>query len=641
MSMKVWAIAFETLAAGAIFFLLTTPPGLVALRLLRLEAPPLARLAVAIGVGSSLVLSVLVIELGLGVRGLILPLAAGSLLWLRPGRALVFSVRAIAPELGVAMLLGATALLANAGDAVLDPDGLSVKVGFDISDRAFYGRVSQELERAPIWAIENPAFAPLPLQYSYLPSLAGVLLHRYASVDALAAFGTCLPAIGLAFTGLAAAALAQALCGSSLPSRILTMVLVAFGGDLSFLVPRVNGTWLERTRHFFVFYSFSGEALFYNPWMLGLPIMLTVLLCLALLARAPGRSRLFPAALLLAALFQAKVFAFIPLWIAVALLGVFRRDRRLLGVAALALVLAAPGMALVAASGGARDGAPLLVDPLAFVHEAISTNPSLATLAGSVGTPFAGVVVLLGGLGFRLLGIPRLLSAARQGSEGARLCALAALLSIGMALILVGRPTRLDGVQFMLLPLSLLWVYAGAALGVMLARPAPYPLVAALIAGLSVVTPIRYLAAKGAPEFFTSEDALDRRRFQLSRSTTEACRWLLAHSSPTDRLVMPLEGDPEDRGGLKPVYVGLLSSRRLVAEAVPFSVSASLARERQAAVRRLYDTADAAEAESILTGLGVTWVWEESARPLRFNSARLVPRAVFGGTTLLSFLGRP
>ena len=633
---KVWAIAFETLAASAIFFTLTAPPGFVALRLLRVEAPPLARLALAIGVGTVVTLCVLVLVLGFGLRGLILPFATGSLLWLRPGRPPASSARAIAPELASAIVLGAIALLANASDVVLNPDGLSVRVGFDVSDRAFYGRVSQELERAPIWAIENPGFAPLPLQYSYLPSLAGVLLHRYALADALAAFGTCLPVIGLVFTAIAAAALVEALGASSLLSRALTMVLLAFGGDLSFLVPRVNGSWLERTRHFFVFYSFSSEPLFYNPWMLGLPVMLTALLCLVLLTRAPGRSLLLPAAVLLAALFQTKVFAFIPLWLAVAVRGAFG-DRRLLLVAALALVLAAPGMALVAGSGAARDGAPLLVDPLAFIHEALSSNPSLATLADSVGVPLAGLVVLLGGFGFRLLGIPPLLNAARRGSEGARICALAALLSVTMALTFVGNPTRQDGVQFMLLPLSLLWVFAAPTLSVRLERPGLNRLVAALIVTLSVLTPIRYLASKGAPELFTSEEALDRRRFQLSRSTTEACAWLRAHSLETARLVLPLEGDPENRGGLKPGYVGLLSSRRLVAQAVPFSVSAPLAAERQAAVRRLYETADAAEGESILLRLGASWVWEESARPLRFHSPRLVPRAVFGGTTLLSY----
>jgi len=202
----VWATAFETCAAGAVFFILTVPLGLLTLRPLRLDVSPLARLAMAIGVGLCLALPALVVELATGGPWLVLPLAIGSLLFLRPGGSLLPPLRSVAPELIAALFLGLVALLANQGDAVGDSSGLSVRVGFDISDRAFYGRVAQELERAPIWAVENPAFAPLPLQYSYLPSLAGVLLHRYAGVDALAAFGTALPAIGLTFTGIAAAA---------------------------------------------------------------------------------------------------------------------------------------------------------------------------------------------------------------------------------------------------------------------------------------------------------------------------------------------------------------------------------------------------------------------------------------------------
>jgi hypothetical protein len=637
----VWQTAFETLSGGAVFFTLTIPPGLLTLRLLGIVASPLARLSMAIGLGSAVVLSVLVVELTLGHHWLILPLTVGSLVALRSGP-LVATVRALAPELTASILLGALALFANAGDVVRDPDKLSVKVGFDISDRAFYGRVAQELERAPIWAVENPAFSPLPLQYSYLPSLAGVLLHRYASVDALTAFGTCLPAIGLTFTGIAAAALAQAFGSATSLARLLTMVLVVLGGGMSFLVPQINDSWLERTRHFFVFYSFSGESLFYNPWMLGLPLAFVTLLGLSLLLNGSAGAMVVPTAILLSSLFEAKVFAFISLWLAVTALGLFSFDRRLLAVAALSLLLVTPAVILVAMSGGAREGAPLVFDPFAFVTEALSSNPSLQCLAATLGVPIAGAVVLSGGLGFRLLGVPRL-SGSMRGSEGGagRIAALAILLSIGLALTFAGQPNRFDGVQFMLLPLSLMWIFVGPALGAMLGRSGLSRLVAVSIVGLSVLEPIRYLARKAEPEVFTSKDAIDRRRFELSGSTLEACQWLVEHSRTTDRLILPLSDDPEDRGGLKPVYVGLLSARRLVAEAAPFSVSASLARDRQAAVRRFYDTEDPAEAESILKRLRVAWVWENASRPLRFESAKLIPRALFGTTRLLSYSDEP
>jgi hypothetical protein len=632
------APALDALFAGIVFLGLSLPPGFLFLRALRIQGPPLTRLALALALGLVIVLCALVLELLAGGPWLILPLSVGCLLLLKPDRGLGPPLRSMGPEIVASLLLGSVALVANGSDVFLDEGGLSVRMGFDVSDRAFYGTVSQELERAPLWRLENPAFAPAPLQYSYLPALAGVLVRRYAGVDPLVSFGTSLPAFGIFFTGLAVAALAQSF-GAGRLGRLLCMVLVILGGDVSFLVPDIAPNWLERARHFFVFYSFGAEASIYNPWMFGMPLALTTLLGLKLLLDGTGRELVGPVALLLAALFQTKVFAFIPIWLAVALFALVARHLRLGAVALLALVLSLPSLLLVAASEGVRGGPPLGFEPLALIRDAVSMHPSLTRLAALAGFPVAALLIVLGGTGLRVFGLPELYGRMRRDDgAAARLCALVVGFGLVLSCCLVGRPTRLEPVQFMFLPHAVLWVFFGLALARGFHAPASR-VVIILVLALSVVTPIRYIALKAAPDYLATSP-LDRMRFVLPATTVEASLWLRFHSPAADRLVLPLSGDPEDRGGLKPLYVGLLASRRLVGESALYHVGEGLALERQSMILRLYATTDPSEGERLLSQLKVDWVWEDIGRRLQFQSPRLVPQAMFGRTRLLRVAAR-
>jgi branched-subunit amino acid transport protein AzlD len=640
----VLAAALLTLSSAVIFFGLALPPGFLLVRLSGVEAAPLPRLALAAGAGIPILMTTVALELLMGGPWIALPIALVSIVVLRPGAAFVASLRVVAMDLAAGCVLAMIAFMANFGDVTMRDGELSVRPGFDVSDRAIYGTVAQELERAPLWALENPGFAPLPLQYSYLPSLAGVLLRRYAGADALTAFGLVLPSICMIFTAVAAAALAASVGATSAIARAISILLLTLGGDLSFLVPGINQTWLERARPFFVFFSFGSESLFYNPWMLGLPLSLVALLSILNLQRVPfSRSAVVIPALVVAALFQTKVFAFIAIWTALSICALAWRDVKL-GLAAVAsLLLASPGMLLVLGSGAARDGtSPLGFEPLAFVLDAIMLNPSLTAVAISLGVPVAAVIVILGGLGFRLLGVRPLLSAARDPSaRGPRFLLVTALISMVGAFTTVGRPIRLDGIQFMTVAFAILSVYAAPPLAAAFRGSAPRRLVAVLVLIAATFAPVRYLLAKGAPETFTSPTARDRDRFTLPAPMVTAAEWLRRYSPRTVRLVMPLTPDALDRGGLRPTYVSVLSARRLVALPVALSVSAALAAERQSKVLRLYETQDPMEAETLLTDLGATWIWENADHPLRFSSTRVVPRAEFGTVRLWSFGATP
>ncbi|MEO8360453.1 MAG: hypothetical protein ABI672_10520 [Vicinamibacteria bacterium] len=632
----------ESLRVGVIFLGLVLPSGYALLRWGRVKTTALASLALAIGLGLSAVLLALVVELALNGPWLIGPLAIVALVSLRRDLPSVASIRPLLPELCLACVLGALPLAVNGSDLLRSSDGISVRVGFDVSDRAFYGTVSQEMERVLPWNLENPAFAPLPLNYSHVPALIGVFLRRYAGADDLTSFGTSMPALGLIFTVVAAAALTEILFRASRLARMLAAFLAVFGGDLSFLVPQMNQSWLERSRHFFVFYSFSGESLFYNSWMFGVPLLLTVLLALTLFLQSEQSESLRPLALLgllMLALFETKVFAFFPVWSATLALAVLKKDKRIFLACAGSLLCVAPALLMALNNAGARQGAPLQWEPLGMVGDAVSGNPSLNQIAELVGFPLTALLVVVGGLGFRVLGIRELVRRSGDNDQvGPQICALSVLIAFAMSLFLVGRPTRLDGLQAMTVAHTLLSLSAAAVLARGLQAPGRTKVFAALVIACSVITPCRYLLMKVLPELTTAPASMDRRRVMFSSDMTSLCAWLRIHSAATDRLVMPLSGS-EDRGGLRPLYVGLFSSRRLVAEGTPYHVSEAVVSDRRALVNQLYETSEPAEAERILDSLSAQWVWEDMERPLRFRSPRLAVQARAGTNTLLRFEG--
>ena len=102
-------------------------------------------------------------------------------------------------------------------------------------------------------------------------------------------------------------------------------------------------------------------------------------------------------------------------------------------------------------------------------------------------------------------------------------------------------------------------------------------------------------------------------------------------------MIVPLAGDPEDVGGLKPFYIGAVSGSRLVAVPGDFNLSSRLAEERRQSVLVFYETQSADEAERILETWGARWVWEQRGSPLRFRSTRLSRAFGSGDVTLYEF----
>jgi len=631
---------------------LLLPPGYALARALRVDAGGLPGLAIALGLGYSTLLPLLLVSGSTVGPWLLLAVAGLCLAWLRPGLAALRALRGLAPSLLVPALLAAVAVVVNANDAVATPEGLSLRLGFDVADRAYYAAVAQELLRAPLGSIENPVFAGLPLQYAYFPSLTGALIQQFTSLPMLTIFLGVMPPLALFFVGLAAQAVLEDWGVASRAARGLVAALLVFGGDLSFLVTQPPSLSPERFQYFFVFYSFSGECLFYNPWMLGLPLVLvSLMLARRYLAEARGGD-LAATSLLVGMLWQTKSFGCMALIAGAALHGLLSRSRRPLLLAGGAALVACPWLLWSLTTATSRDGAPLAPAFLYLLRASFEDNPTLRALALALGVEVEAfphralgilgfaTVFLAGGLGVRLLGLPRLAAEVRRDRHGIAGLVLSTLVVLVVAgFFLEGNPTRIEGVQFLLLAQSLLWLYAGPVLweGIYQASLGQR-LLALTLTVIAVVTPTQYLARKAWPERYTRAGSTDRLRYVFPATTREASQWLADQGSSGDRVLLPVSAAPEDRFGDRPLYFSVLSGRRVLAHSTTFHVGPRIARERLQAVQRFYATHAATEAEAILDGLRADWVLEDETRPLGFQSRRLGLSHVSGPVRLYRVL---
>lgn len=631
----------------AVFLLLLLPPGLAILRWAGLRLAGGQHLGLALAIGYTALLPVRWLEELAGLP-LVLPLVGICCIVLARQRAAVPDWRALGMRLLLPAALACLAWWMSASDLRVLPDGsLAFRVGFDVSDRAIYALFAQEIERSPPPFSENPLFAGIRSGYSSFPSLLGLLIHDYAPASLLTIFLAHLPALALLSLGLCLDGLLEAMGVVSRRARAVTVLLTVLGGDLSWLVDARNLTALDRTSHFLVFHSFAAESLFYNPWMLGLPLSLAGLhLALRWLRGGSGRE-LFLAGALLGGLWQTKVFACLPLlagaWIAALLL----RERRLLGLALAATAGAAPWAALTLLAGPGVT--PLAPYPFLVVRMAVQAIRGLEPVAGLVGRDDIPALLaltallpafLLGSLGVRAIGLPRLAARVREDRHGYHVFVAASIgAALGLGLLTVGRPVATDGAQFLTLALFLMWLYTGPTLAEVLGRRGLSRGLGLILLVAATASPIRYLVLKAFPETWTPSGSWDRSRLTLPPQVGVACGWLRTAAAPSASLLLPLGGEPGDVGGLKPLYVAALCERRLAAYSVDFGVEPAQGGARRRATATVYTTQDPAAAERALQTLGARWVWEEPGRPLRFTSPRLLRRYDSSRVRLHEFVG--
>jgi hypothetical protein len=604
----------------------------------------------ALGVGYSVVLPLAMAERALGWPLLIVPAWVLSALWLRRRWRAIATIELLRGLLLPAALV-VLSLVANAGDIRLGPGTIAFRAGFDVSDRAFYGLVGEELLRAIPPGLEHPLFSGVSFAYSFFPALLGVLLDAYTGAGLLTTFMVYLPAVSFALIGITVDSLLREIGETSSRRRGLTVLLLVLGGDLSFLVVTRNTTALERTGHFLSFHSFAAESLYYNTWALALPLVFVALTLASRWLREGRRGLLVLAGLVTGELWETKVFALLPLLGGLVVVSIVERHRRALLLALVTATFAFPWMILTLLSGGEGRGAPLSFSLLYPVRMSLVLVDGLHDLAGYVipgampspvrfaAFGIATLVFLVGSFGVRLIGLPPLVAACRAGAGVHRYIAASMCVAVLSSLVLIGNPVPTDAAQFLILAQCLAWLYAGPRLATLIGdRRAAIRIFALFLLAGAVVNPARYVVRKASPGLLTPPSAVyDRLFVQLSPDATSACKWLEEHAQPHERLLLPLTGDPGDIGGLKPLYVALVSRRRLAAYSADFSIDPAVAAARRRAAHVVFDTEDGIEGESALRALAVRWVWQEDVAPLRFRSSRLTRRFSSGSVTLYEF----
>ena len=630
-----------SLVALAVFVLLLAPPGYWLL--LRLEgAPPRARdLGLALGVGFAAMVPLFWLERLLGAPVLLLPAAVIAVLALRAEwrRWADVPLRSL---LVMPAILGLLAAWVNAADVRWDAGGATVRLGFEMADRAFYALVAQELGRDPSPPLQNPFYSGVTFAYSVFPPLAGLLLRVYGGLDMLSVFQVHLPVVSFVFLGLALDRLLLDWGVTSLPARVLTPLLCVLGGDLSFLFPARGVMGAERAAPFLAFVSFSAESLYYNPWMLALPLVAVALVLGSRWVRDGGRGRLLLAAWTLSALWQTKVFACVPLLLGAFAAGALLRNRRLLMLGAASAALAVPWAVLSTSGGDPLSPQPLRFGLLYPVAQSLAVHPSWEALrawtapergplARWAAIAAATFFVVAGGLGVRIVGAAALARRWRADTSGTWTWLGASLLAaLVLGLLLVGDPLPLNGAQFLILPQLLLWTLTGPWLAASLAGAPLRRLAAAALLAASFASPAIYMARKQWPERFTRAGSVDRARFVIPAESIAAARWLAAQPGHRAELVADWRGRAADAGGQPAPFLAVLSGRRLLAHGEDFAVSRGLGTERRRMLSEVFDTKDASRAESLLDALGADWLWVDAARPLRYESARLPVRLRVG-----------
>jgi hypothetical protein len=629
----------EFLAVLALSLALFAPVGyaILGLRGGRIER---SDLGLAVCLGYAVVPALLLAELHLGAPLFVLPAAGAAALLLgrrwrelaRPG-----SWGPLAPALLAASLV----LWVNGPDVATSGGEVRFRQGWDVSDRTFYATVASAARRAPPPATENPLFAGVPAPGSYFPALLALLQSHYAGVSSIRAAMVHVPALGLFLLALVADRLLAEAFSASSRARLLTLLLLVLGGDLSWLLPATGDAGIERTRHFFVFHSWSAQALLINAWGLGLPVAMALLLALRRFL-AHGGGRLALALFLLAgALFETRIFAIAPILAGAAVVAVTGARRS--GWAVLASAAGClPGLALTLSFPGAGEP-PFRLLPWAVARRFLYDFPQVQAALGVLPDAFAWhaalavgiVLVVLGGLGVRLAGIVRL---AREcgGAQASfhRMLAASLAIALGAGLLLIGHPLPADAAQFLTWAQFASWLYAGPALGALAPRR-PSVVVAACVAAL--VAPAYYVGAKAVPRWLTS-GAADRAVDVIDRDTVSACLWLGSKAGRNDRLSVPVFTPADPSGGARGIRVALLSGLALVGSELPFAVTDGERLSRLRDLRGLYSSREAAAAEEILERRLVRWVWVDRNWPLAFTSPRLRLRFQNGGVLLYEFV---
>jgi hypothetical protein len=324
----------------------------------------------------------------------------------------------------VAALVGGAGAVAYAHRMTASPEGLDLNGDYDTFDSSYYAAISADL------ATEIPPdalfYAGHRLGYAYHTQLLPAMVFRFGRVPLMDLyFGYTWPAF-LTLAAVVTFAMVRRIASTGV--AVLSVVLVFFGSDLSYLIVAVfhpHHAYWDHTIWSNNWLTPGAEQLYFNTWT---PALVAVFLGLWTIARHEEDSRtrwIVLAAASFASLVQIKPFGFAPIVAGLLATAIFaRRDRaasrRALAVLGLTLVFAAPylyGIRSVYQESQAvlRMGIGYITVLPEKIATQLHVNAALLEMAKRWGGgetlqqgfafALAVPVFLIGGVGVRLLGV--------------------------------------------------------------------------------------------------------------------------------------------------------------------------------------------------------------------------------------------
>lgn len=535
-------------------------------------------------------------------------------------------------------------LMRDATVFVPTPEGLLYDWSVDYPDHmAYYWELLRGFPPQQV-----PTVAGLPAgTYHVLGFMPGLFLLRETGLDVIALHHIVAPALRLLLL-MGALWLAVRLYSGQALLALAALVSV-FGVSLA-LGNLTEGRFVDAASPFSYFMtSESGGS--------GIVVWTTIAALLLLRERVAesDRRRVLMLASVLAGLsygFKAQMFLLMAGAYAAALLLVWTRERDRVLLAALAVMAAVAAAIFFSWRAPLSRGLPRFTPGLfaeLYVRPALA-GPRLGALGRALTAALDRMPAVLAGLLATALGVWRMaglsvlllvwLAHAARHWRTRGLAEIALALSALFALPL-GYAFSVKAIDGAISPYEFIQAAQGLAF---LAGAVNVLVAAALLSRLTAhaagATLALTLAAATSivPTLLTGKTIRTPHR-DVVLSSDEVCALLyLRNLTPLDAVVLTARGEGVPPGSRRLNYhplVAGLAGRRSVLEYFWREVDPSVDRVR--AIRRLFDTTDAAEGEAILRRFGVTHVLEYAGRPLRFSSPALVPVYRRGGVAVYRF----
>lgn len=469
---------------------------------------------------------------------------------------------------------------------------------YDTFDIMYYAAISSELTHTI--PPEAPFHAGRALNHAFYPQLPVALLRLYADVPVLDTYFRYLWPAYFALTALMCYVFVESIASRGV--AFLSALLLIIGSDLSYLAvwfyPTLSKRW-DYVTWSANFLSPSAETLLFNNWTPTLAVLFAGMYALAAHERDPRRLWILAAGGSFAITAQFKPFAFASLAAALAAATVVSwRDRpafrRFLSVGVVAAVMSAPYVyRIVTLADDAQ--ATAVVDfftlPRTLLRRLNLERPWLEWaaslgLSGTLQIVFVGllgmVLFLIGGLGFRLAGLPgvvRILWRPCQQRPVWRMLAWTIVAAVVPPFVISIAPNSYETMHFHQLTLFLLPIFVARAV---MSSPSNARRVAAaaLIIAVSLPSTVHYVHRKWR----------DGERPHTEFLAQEARVAELLRQYDPDRTVF-LHNQPR-RASL----VAVVSERRSVLAWGGY-VRNSRVRERD--INRFYRSADSTDAEAL------------------------------------------